>query len=98
MVGVLVLHQVQSASDVLAVRALGDELEVQSIAGGGGTVCSRVISTLDAAGLGAAGAIFAQRSIKLVTVVAVFTSRVVKPSPVGIDSDSTLDSLAVSAS
>lgn len=79
------VHEVESGSDVGSVLVLGQELEGESIAAGGGTVGLAVFGTLDGA-LG--GAVIGSAALRgpLVTVIAVLSAfESVKPSPVGVD-------------
>jgi len=94
----VVLHQVDTRADIGAVLVLGDELEVQGVTAGGDTIGRRVVSAVDAAGLGAALAIRADGGIPLVAGVAVGRAgNSVSPAPVGIDGDGAVHGRAVAA-
>lgn len=99
LVGTVVLHQVDTATNTLAIGVLSDELQAQSIAGGLDTVGARVLSTVNTAGTGASLAIRADLAVPLVTGVAVgVAGGGVSPSPVGVEDDATSDVAAGSTS
>lgn len=92
LVGLVVLHEVHAAANVGAVLALGDELEAEGVAAGDGAVGGGVLGTVEAALLGAGGAVSADGLVPGVAVVAVgVAGELVSPSPVGVDGDGALD-------
>lgn len=81
------LHEVESAANVLG-RALGDELERQSIAASCGTVSRGVVGSIENTVRGTALVIRANRRVPGVARVAVRVAVfVVNPPPVGICND-----------
>lgn len=84
------VHEVESGADVGAVVVLGDELEREGIAADGGAIGSAIVGTLEQT-LGRAVGTAAASAGPLVAVVAVLAARVVKPAPVGVDDDLSVD-------
>ena len=92
LVGVLAVHEIGTRADVLAVGALGDELEAELVAAGVDAVGAGVVGALNAALLGAGGLGGADGLVPLVAVVAVGAAlNGVEPAPVGIDGDVGVD-------
>lgn len=90
LVRVITVHEVETATNVGAVLALGDESEAQSVAAGGDTVGARVVGTVQAAVSGACLGVGAEGGIPLVASVAVGRAiDRVCPAPVGINSHRT---------
>lgn len=95
LVRVLVLHEVETAANVLAVGALSDKLQAQLVAARGDAVGARVVGAVDAALLSASLAIRADGGIPLVARVAVGAAlHRVRPSPVGVDDNGARDGAA----
>lgn len=87
LVGIVISHEVDSASNVGA-SALGDELEGQGVVGSGDSVCGGIVGTLNGA-VGCAGDwVWAELLVPGVSGIAVGVARgAVQPSPVGIEND-----------
>lgn len=89
------LHEVDTATNVLAERSLLSEFEGQGAAGGRDTVGSCVVGTLESAVLGAGsgvGAVLGVPSRAGVAVVVRVGDVVTEPSPVGVKGDFTIES------
>lgn len=88
---VLVVHKIDTGTDVGGVLTLGDEAEGKGITGSGDTVGSGVVSTIKSAVGSASGWVRAERGVPGVTIVAVgSTGGSVKPAPVGIEDNRVL--------
>lgn len=70
-----IIQEVDTGTDVLRVWTVGDETEGERIAGGGDTICSTVVSTVDGAVGSASSGVWAQRRIPGVSGVAVLSDR-----------------------
>lgn len=92
LVVIRVLHEVGTRSNVGRVLTLGDELQGEGVTRCSNTIGSTIIGSLDGAVLGASGVVWARCSVPLITVetVGVSADRV-KPAPVGIDNNLTVD-------
>lgn len=95
LIRLVVFKQVETAADVGAVLALGDKLEAEGVAARNGTIGSLVLGTVKTA-LG--GTYLTASADALVPGVAIIAVRLVRelmsPSPVGIDDNRALDSVA----
>lgn len=86
-----IFHEIQPATDVLAVRAVGHELDAQLVAARGDAVGASVVGTIDAALLRTCLARGADGRVPLVAGVAVGGAvEDVRPAPVGVDGDGAL--------
>jgi len=84
----VVLHEVDTRTDVGTILVLGDEFEVEAVAAGRDTVGGSVVGTLKTALRSASGAGRADGTVPRVAVVAVGgAGDGVSPSPVGVDDD-----------
>lgn len=84
----IALHEIDTATNVLAVGVGGDELEVQLAAAGGDAVGARVVGAVDAALGGAVGALAGSTVGVVPGVARVAVGRAldcVSPSPVGVE-------------
>lgn len=89
------LEEVDASSDVSTL----DELEGESIAGGGDTVGAAVVSTVDGAVLGAGHTVGADGGVPGVAGVAVgVTAGGMEPAPVGVEHDGGVHSCATALS
>lgn len=88
-------HQVQPRANVLAVRALGNELEGERTAGSSNTVCAGVVGSIKSAVRGTGLVIGAEGAVPLVAVIAVVGALGgVQPAPVRIECDGCRDGRA----
>ena len=87
---VRVVHEVDTGTDVGRVWTLGDILEGKGVAGGGDTICSGVVSTVNSTVLRTGCSIRAETGIPGATVIAVGGARgSVGPTPVRVEHNGT---------
>jgi hypothetical protein len=67
----IVLHEIQAATNILAIRALGDKLEAECVAGSGHTVGAGIVGAVNAAVRRASLAIRAELGVPGIAVIAV---------------------------
>jgi hypothetical protein len=94
LVGIIVLHEVDTAADVLAILVLLDELEAELVTAGLDAICRLILGAVNAALLSAGGTVGADGGIPFVTGVTVGSLLGVSPSPVGVDDNRSVDCAA----